>query len=189
MSTDTNNQEVADKPEIEEKEEVSDTSNTPEEVKLSKAEYDKLMQDVGSMKRELKDYKKQSKDETKESSKPDLELLEKTFLFAAQITDDDEIELARSTAQKWGMSLDRLVKDEDFKEKLEKFRTKASNEKATSGIKGSPGKSQAAQTSEYWIAKGQRPSPDQVPDRKVRAKIIREMVSNAKGTTNPFYNG
>lgn len=163
-----------------------------ETVSVSKAEYDKLNQTLGSLKRELKDVKK-SKDEPitetpKSNSKPDeSNLLQKAYLRSAGITSQDEVELALSTAKKWDVSVDSLVDDEDFKAKLEKLRTQKSNEVATSGIKGGAGKSQAKDSPEYWIAKGVPPSSTDVPDRKTRVKIARAMMADAKNSKT-FYN-
>lgn len=157
----------------------------PETVSLPKAEYEKLQQDLGSLKRENKDLKK-AKDEPKEPATPD-ELIQKTYLRAANITAEDEVELALATAKKWAMPIDKLVDDEDFKGKLDKLRTQKANDLATSGIKGGPGSKSAMQTPEFYIARGTPPSADEVPDRKSRAEIARAMLSNAKNGKK-FYN-
>lgn len=159
-------------------------------IAIPKADYEKLNQTLGSLKRELKDLKK-PREESKETvqTKPeDNQLLEKAFLRSAQIADGDEVELALSTAKKWGVSIDKLVDDEDFKIKLDKLRTQKSNELATSKVKGSAGGSQAKLSSDYWKAKGQPPTPADIPDRKTRAKIIREMIATEKSGGKKFYN-
>lgn len=162
-----------------------------ETVSIAKADYDKLNQTLGSLKRELKDLKK-PKDEPKETpqetKQPDNSLLEKTYLRAAQITAEDEVEFALTTAKKWGMEIDKLVDDEDFKVKLEKLRTQKANELATSNIKGGSGSSQTKNTAEYWTAKGVPPTADDVPDRKTRAAIVRSMMANARTNGKKFYN-
>lgn len=122
-----------------------------------------------------------------EKKSDDFGLLEKSFLRSAGITAEDEVELARTTAKKWDMPIDKLVDDEDFKTKLEKMRTQKANELATSNIKGSGGKGQAKETLEYWVAKGTPPSREDVPDRKLRAQIARSMMANAK-SSKTFYN-
>lgn len=191
MNTDENNQEV-----------VVDTTNNEGEgeatetdtVAVPKADYDKLNQTLGSLKRELKDLKK-SKEDTKETSitntKPDenrlLDRIEKMSLNQANITHDDDVALAKNTAKKWGMDLEDVLKDDDFKVKLERQQTSRNNLQATSKIRGGAGTSQAKNTPEYWIAKGTPPSASDVPDRKVRANIARAMMSSAKGGKK-FYN-
>lgn len=130
----------------------------------------------------------ESKSEFKKQDKPDDSgLLEKAFLRSAAIITEDEVELALSTAKKWNMTVDKLVDDEDFQLKLERFRTQKANELATSNIKGGKGTSQAKNTPEYWIAKGMPPSTADVPDRKTRAKIARAMMQDAK-SSKTFYN-
>lgn len=185
---------------------VVDTSNNEGEanenesdfVKVSKSEYEKLNQTLGSLKRENKDYKKkfEESDKPKETSKTnqpdDNRLLEKAFLRSAQITAEEEVELALSTAKKWDMSIDKLVDDDDFKIKLEKMRTQKSNELATSALKerGGTGKSSAKEDPAYWISKGTPPMPTDIPDRKVRAKILKAMMAEKKGIgANPYWNG
>jgi hypothetical protein len=187
MSTDENNQDAG----------AANSANnaeaTVEKVSLSKSEYEELLEtraSFGSLKREFKDLKKSL--ETKETSQtkntaPDISLLQKSFLRSAGITDQEEVELALSTAKKWGVEVDALVDDNDFKIKLEKVRTNKSNALAASNVNGGSGSSQAKNTAEYWIAKGAPPSADQVPDRKVRAQIARAMISNAKNSKK-FYN-
>jgi hypothetical protein len=187
MSTEENNQGV-----------VVDTTNNEGEgagedtVSLLKDEYDKLNQTIGSLKRELKDLKKPKEEIAKEtpktnSSPDDNRLLEKAFLRSANIVDSEEVELALTTANKWGVSIDALVDDEDFKIKLDKLRTQKANDIATSKVKGGGNQSQTKNTPEYWIAKGTPPTPDVVPDRATRAKIIRAMMSDSKGGKK-FYN-
>lgn len=163
-----------------------------ETIAVPKSEYEKLNQTIGSMKRQIKDLTKPKEEpkETPQKTEPDQSvLLQKTFLRAAQITAEDEVELALTTAKKWDMPIDKLVDDDDFKEKLEKFRTKKSNELATSNIRGSgQGTSEAKNTPGYWIAKGVPPTADQVPDRKTRAKIARAMIEKASTNGKTFYN-
>lgn len=166
-----------------------------ETVNLSKSEYEKLNQTLGSLKRELKDYKK-AKEETKETptnQKPDdaiLQRVEKLALKTAGIDHSDDVELARKTAQKWGMDLEDVLSDEDFKVKLEKQQAARANVAATSNVRGSTqGNSQAKNTPEYWMAKGTPPTPTDVPDRKIRQSIISAFLKEAKGNGEAkFYN-
>lgn len=164
--------------------------NSEETITLSKSEYEKINQTLGSLKRELKDYKKpkeDSKETSKTNSTDENRLVEKAYLRSAGITQSDEVELALETAKKWGVSIDSLVDDEDFNIKLTKLRNQRANEVATSGIKGGGGKSQAKETMEYWKAKGSVPTPEDVPDRKTRVKIVRSLMNDAK-TSKTFYN-
>lgn len=165
-----------------------------ETLSISKAEYDKMNQTLGSLKRELKDLKK-SKDESKETSIPNakaeesklLEKIEKMSLRQAGVTHEDDIELARNTAKKWNVDIDEVLSDDDFKVKLERQQNNRANTEATSNVKGGRGAPQAKLTSEYWTAKGQPPTPADIPDRKARQKIITEMMKAPKNTKK-FYN-
>ena len=185
----TTNEEVIVDTETNEVESGTEESNT---ISIPKSDYEKLNQTLGSMKRELKDLKK-SKDDSKETTKqtePDnriLERMEKLAFKTAGISHEDDVALAKQTAKKWGMDVEDVLGDDDFKLKLERQQTSRNNIAATSGIKGGAGTSQAKNTPEYWVAKGTPPTAADVPDRKVRAKIARAMMSNAK-SSKQFYN-
>lgn len=186
--TDNNSQEEVVAPETNEGE------GTDEIITLKKEDYSKLNETIGSLKRELKDLKK-AKDEPKETPKTNqpeenvlLQRLEGLVLQQAGLTHQDDIELARNTAKKWGMELEKVVVDEDFKAKLERQQTTRNNIAATTKIRGGQGESQAKNTPEFWIAKGVPPTPADVPDRKTRAKIARAMIVNSSTGGKKFYN-
>lgn len=131
---------------------------------------------------------KTSKNEVKKN--PDENnLLQKTYLRAANIFDSEEVELAIETAKKWNMGIDQLVDDSDFKVKLQKFRDEKTIEKATADVKGNRGggATGAKDTAQYWISKGVPPTPQDVPDRKTRAGIVRQFLSSQK-SSKTFYN-
>lgn len=183
--------------------EVIDTTNDTGEgeagadvISIPKSEYDKTIQTLGSLKREIKDLKK-SKDETpketsKSNAKPDesnraVERLEKVLLKTAGITHEDDVKLAKDTAKKWNMDVEDVLNDEDFMVKLTKQQNARANVEAVSGIRGNTGGSQAKNTPEYWIAKGVPPTANEVPDSSIRRKIARAMMNN-KGNSKKFYN-
>lgn len=194
MSTEENNQAVTD-----------DTSNAGGEgesgtdsnvVKLTKADYDKMLTDLGSLKRENKTLKKTtvSSDETpKKTSSDNSALVEKVELLSMQvagITADDEITLAKNLQTETGLPMDKLLNSKYFKSELEDLRTARANAEATTGIKGDKGSNSGGKSSaEYWIAKGEYPTHDQVPDRAVRKEIREALVKKTKGSsTGNFYN-
>src|SRR3990167_9399515 len=152
-----------------------------------------MNQTLGSLKREIKDLKKVKDDTkdtpTKETKTDDSALLKKAFLRAAGLADSEEQELAISLSQKWGVEVDKLVDDEDFKVKLERHRTAKANVVAASGIpRGGGSTSEAKNSDDYWKAKGTPPTPADVPDSKTRRKIIRELVSCSESKGIKFYN-
>ena len=177
---------------------AGEESKADNQITLSREEYDKMTETLGSLKRENKQLKKPvekpyQETPTKETKSDDqtskiAERVERMALRSAQITHEDDIELARNTAKKWNMDIEDLVDDPDFQAKLERQQSERSNRDATSNVKGNAGGSSPKNTAEYWMAKGQPPTPDQVPDRKTRAKITRDMMKQAKGGGKQFYN-
>lgn len=186
--TDTNEEVVVDTTNNE-----AEGGESVETIAIAKADYEKLNQTLGSLKRELKDLKKPKEEaqETAQKTNSDdsklLERLEKMALRQAGIEHLDDIELARNTAKKWNVDVDEVLADEDFKAKLERQQTARANTVATSNIRGGAGQSQAKNTPEYWIAKGIPPTRADVPDRKARAKIARAMMGSTK-SNKTFYN-
>lgn len=156
-------------------------------ITVKKTDYESLNQTLGSLKRELKDLKK-AKEEAPSPQPESNELVEKTYLRAAGIAGEEEVKLALETAKKWGMPIDRLVDDEDFKQKLEKHRTQKANLEATSNIRGDKSGGNAKDTLAYWQAKGNPPTREDVPDDTTRRQIVRGMMNSSKSKAK-FYNG
>lgn len=115
-------------------------------------------------------------------------LLSKAFLRSAGITKREEVELALSTAKKWGVDIDQLVDDEDFQAKLEKLRTSQANVAASANVQGDKTGTPVKETADYWVAKGTPPTPVDIPNRETRTKIIREMMKLADTGGKKFYN-
>lgn len=197
MSTDDNNQDLVT---IDDNDGGDGNDQTAEEIRLAKAEYEELVgykSTVGSLKREIKELKRanldgkgQGRTETLKNQMEDFGLTEKAFLRSAGISDAEEVQLAKETSRKWGMDLDRLVDDDDFKLKLEKHRVTKSNAKATNVDGGSgTGQSTAKNSTDYWSERNILPTAKDVPDRKTRAKIALEMAQLSKGGgRGKFYN-
>lgn len=173
--------------------EAEGNENEADTVKIAKAEYDKLNQTLGSLKRELKDLKKPKEpEETAKTNQPDNSLLEKVERIAmrtAGITHPDDVELAKKTAKKWGMDIDEVLSDEDFKVKLERQQEGRANVEATSNVRGSgAGSSQAKNTPEYWLAKGTPPTAADISDNSIRRKINVAFFKANKKQSVKFYN-
>lgn len=169
-------------------EDAEETTEVKEEKKIETVEAK-----LARLKRQASQLEKklgitEEKPEPKEEKKPESALLEKAFLRSAGISDKEEVDEALKTAKKWGMTVDELVDDEDWKIKLDKFRTSKSNAIATSRVRGDKGSGTSTKdTPAYWIAKGTPPTPDQVPDRKTRTAIALAMMANQKNGKK-FYN-
>ncbi len=169
-------------------------ADNSDSITLPRGEYDKLKVEHASFKREIKDLKK-PKDEPKETpqqTKTDdklLERVEKMALRQAQITEQDDIDLARGLAKKWNMDLEEVLLDEDFKSKLQRQQDVRANIQASSKVKGSPGISQAKNEPAHWIAKGTPPTPADIPDKVARRKVVMAMIESAnRGDGRKFYN-
>ena len=197
MSTDDKNQDIS----VDENdggEGAEENEELDGKIQLSKDEYDKLKASeatIGSLKRELKDLRK-SADANKEKSNDtpknqteEFGLLQKTYLRAASITEEDEIELARDIQKKIGIEWDKLVDDDYFQGKLQKLRdAKANAAAADIGRRGGAAPSGAKNTPEYWMQKGDLPDAKTVSDRKTRVSIIQAIKDKQQNAGGTFYN-
>mgnify|MGYP001564348223 FL=1 len=165
-------------------------------ITLSKEEYDDLKKHettVGSLKREMKDLKKSletpKETETPKNQSSEFGLLQKTYLRSAGITKDAEVELARDVQKRTGLEWDKIPEDEYFLSKLQKLRDAEANAIATD-VKGggNAAPTGAKNTPEHWIKKGTPPTPEDIPDRKTRASIIKAMLKHERGGGGKFYN-
>lgn len=172
--------------------ETNEVEEAPETITVSRKDYDKMNQTLGSLKKQQKDWIKaqtaaQETTEKTETKEPNFGLLQKSYLRAAGIVDEDEVELAREVQEKTGMEWDKLVDDDYFQSRLTKFRRSRENIFATANIKGGAEHSEAKTKPEYWLAKGAPPTAQQVPNSKVRAQIVRAFMADAK-VGKKFYN-
>jgi len=184
MTTEDNNQTPAEVTEQKVEQESGDF------LQVSKTEWEKTNQTLGSLKRQLKDLQKSN--EPKETAEPNqdnalLQRLERIAFKQAGIDHPDDMELARKTAQKWKVDVDEVLADEDFKVKLERQQTVRNTRDATTNIKGDPGTSPSKTDPAIYIARGAPPTSTEVSSRKERAKIVRAMLEHGK-STGTFYN-
>jgi len=179
------------KPEVEETEEETKTEGDVNWEERAKKLEAKATANREKRKEEKANYEKQiadlkAKDTSQDKAQPDFELLQKTYLRAAGISAEDEVELALTTSKKWDMALDKLADDEDFKIKLENLRQKKANATATADIKGESGSKTEGGPKDYLDG---RALPEKSPaNRKLRANIAREMVKKEGKGAIRFYN-
>jgi len=183
MNTETNQDEVVG--------ENNEGEGTKEVVTLSKEEYGKLNETIGSLKRDLKDLKK-AKEETPEKTEPDnklLERLDKMALQVAGITEVDEVELFNKWKKETGREADDIVGNSIFKKELEDLKIAKANQKATSEIQGGRGESGAKSTPGFWIAKatkgadGKLTFPEETP-KELFPQIVAELGKNEPGASS-----
>ena len=126
-----------------------------------------------------------------EEKKPDTQLVDKIdrlTLQAGGIKEKEEVELANKWKEKTGRELDEILTNEIFIKELQQIRDDKANEVATTGVKGDAKTSGAKLTAEYWNSKGTPPTAEEVPDKKTRVKIIREMMKGESSGSFRFYN-
>lgn len=168
-----------------------------ETVSLNKSEYDELIgvkSSYGSIKRELKDLKKALEEKSngtpQKTSTDDSGKYESLLLEVKGIKSDSERELVNKLKKETNLPVESLLSSRYFQIELETLRTEEANALATSGVKGDQaGGGNAKQSAQYWIAKGEYPSRDQVPDRAVRAEVRKALAAKVNGSaTGNFYN-
>ncbi len=177
---------------MENEEEVVIEEETPEEeqeevesVKVPKADYDKLNETVGSLKRELKDLKKpkESQETPQNSNEPDYAKL--GFLNSVSVTHPDDQKIVIDEAKRLKLPLTDVLQMEHIKSKLatnNDTRVSQDGMPKGSGRKGGPGKS----TVDYYLA-----HPDEVPDdlelhgKVIDARMKQETNAN-KFSSTPF---
>ena len=154
----------------------------------------KAKEKMAAYESELAELKKANvfQDKNKQSDSVLLKTMEERFdkqaLKIAGITDNDEIELAMKFRERTGMGMDEILSDEIFQAKLEKIKTDKANVKAAAGFKGGSDGANPKANPDYWKGKKEYPTPEEVPDRAERAKIIKQMIKNSKNQGRKFYN-
>ena len=180
-------------------EETEEKVGEGETISVSKTEYEKMNQTLGSLKRELKDLKKPKEEpkETPEKTHSDnklVERLDKMALQVAGIKESDEVELFNKWKTETGREADMIVGNDIFKKELENIRTAKANQAATSNIQGGGDKSGAKDNPDYWIAKatkgkdGKLEFPEETP-KHLYTKILDKLGANEGSSGNlKFYS-
>lgn len=174
-------------------EEVKTEEEKKEEAPDFEAENSRLKRELKQARKKLEDKPKEEKEAPKTSKKSDEEfgLLEITYLNGQDIKSEEEIEFVKKELEEAGLSNDNLPKlfaNKYFRAQLEEFNTDKANTKATSGVKGGEGSSNAKNKVEFYIARGAPASKEDIPDSKVRRKINVAFANSQKGGGKTFYN-
>ena len=150
---------------MEDEEVVVEETTEEETVTLSKAEYEKLNQTLGSLKKEVKTYKKETEAPQKESNEPDYAKL--GYLNSVQVTHPDDQRAVIDEANRLKLPLTDVLQMEHMKARLQandNQRTAENGSPSGSGRKGGAGKGDV----DYYLA-----NPDQVPtDLKLHNEVI-----------------
>lgn len=157
-----------------------------EKSKIFRQQYKDTMDELAKLKNPSNNPPLEKKD-----NKPDealLQRMEKLAFKQHEISHEDDIELARKTAKKWGMDIEDVLGDDDFKVKLEKQQTSRSNVLATSGKGGANHGTNVKNSAEYWLAQGRPPTAEEVPDLAARSEILGALMeASKKGDGSKFF--
>lgn len=144
---------------------VEETTEGEEEtVTLSKAEYDKLNQTLGSLKKEVKTYKKET-ETPKESNEPDYARL--AYLASQKVDHPDDQKLVMEEANRLKLPLTDVLNMEHIKMRLTANNNQRVAENGSpngTGRKGGAGKGDV----DYYLA-----HPDETPsDLRLHNEVI-----------------
>ncbi len=171
-----------------ENEEIVDSTNNEgegsqeETISISKSEWDKTQQTLGSLKRENKDLKK-PKDNDKEtpqktSESKSLDRLDKLLLRQEGIKSEEEIALAEEWVRDTGRDLEKVLESKAFKAELKDLRESIASKEATPSSTKRSGQSPRDEV-DYWLSKGELPKDNPELARKVvNARLHKEESKN-----------
>lgn len=162
---------------------VVETTEVEEEtVTLSKAEYDKLNQTLGSLKKEIKTFKKET-EAPRESNEPDYARL--AYLASQKVDHPDDQKLVMDEANRLKMPLTDVLNMEHMKARLEAQQNQRNAENGSpsgTGRKGGPGRGDV----DYYLAHpDESPTDLKLHNEVIDAKIKRE-TENSMFSQVPF---
>ena len=166
----------------EEKEEGGEESKPESKPRLTKEQkLGLLKRQVTKLEKDLGVVKEESKPEVqKKEDKKGFDYAEKAYLKASGIQ-SNEFELVQEIMQGTGKSLDEVLEAKYFQAELKERREeKASKDALPTGSKRSS--SPTRSNVDYWVAKGELPTADQVD---LRRKVVREKMKQ-EGTKSRF---
>lgn len=142
-----------------------------ETIAIPKSEYDKMVQEHGSFKRELKDLKKPKATEEKTESKSS-DLGEKAYLAVNGIKSPEEVEFFKNMKKETGKDAESLLSSTYFQAEFREFKEKKASADATpTGSKRS--NNSQVDTVDYWLAKDELP-PTSEPE--LRRKVVNARI-------------
>ena len=159
---------------------------TVETVSIPKAEYDKTLSTLGSLKREIKDLKRPKEDSKGESTTNSTsnDLGEKAYLAVNGIKTADEVAFFKKMKQETGKDAESLLDSTYFQSEFKNFKElKASSDAVPTGSKRS--NNSQVDSVEYWIAKGELPKGEE--NRKLREDIVNARMKK-ENSGGMFYN-
>lgn len=177
MNTEENNQESVETAE----ETVEETPDESDTITIPKKDYDKLNQTIGSLKRDVKTYKKS--DTSKETPTGELAESDLTYLDLKGITDDKKIDIISKFVAKTGQTVRQALKDDYIQSKFASIDADESVKNATPGATkrgGNPTTNVAAAIARFEKT-GELPD-----DFETQTEVINAVTANKGSTTPPW---
>ena len=154
-----------------------------EMISVPKAEYDKTLSTLGSLKRDIKDLRKPKESVEEKTDSKSNDLGEKAFLSVNGIKTPAEIAFFNKMKKETGKEADSLIESTYFQSEFREFREQEASKEATpTGSKRS--NNSQVDSVDYWLAKDELPPAS---ERELRQKVVsaRMAKEQSKGV---FYN-
>lgn len=126
-------------------------------------------------------YDVPEKKEKKEKKSEELDYGQKAYLVAKGIENADEVAAVKSAMASSGKTLEEVLNASWFKAELKELREGKETENALPGNGKRTGAS-AADTVEYWIAKGELP-PNTADNTKLRQQVVNARMKKEKSSS------
>lgn len=165
-----------------ENEEETTTTEEEETVTLSKAEYDRLNQTLGSLKKEVKTYKKEV-EAPKESNEPDYARL--AYLASQKVEHPDDQKLVLEEANRLKLPLTDVMNMEHVKARLTANNNQRTAENGSPDGSGRKGGAHKGDVDYYLAHPDETPSDLALHNQVIDARIKRE-TDNSMFSQVPF---
>lgn len=179
MNTEENNQgdvEVAE-------ETTEETEEEAETVSIPKSEWEKTQQTVGSLKREIKTWKKAAESQKETPKAGELAESQLEFLELKGISDDDEIDIISKFVNKTGQTVRQALRDDYVKTKLDALRAEKAVKDAIPGATKRGGNQQTnlAAAIARFDATGELPD-----DFEIKSQVINAVTERGGASKPPW---
>lgn len=177
MNTEENNQEV----EVAEETTEEETEEETDVITIPKSEWNKTQQTLGSLKREIKTYKKSTETSKETPNTGELAESQLEFLELKGVTDQDEIDIIAKFVAKTGQPVRQALRDDYVQSKLAALKADKAVKNATPGAtkRGGNQQTDVAAAIARFEQTGELPE-----DYETRTEVINS-VSNKGGSSRP----
>lgn len=181
MNTDENNQEV----EVAE-ETTEETTEEADVITIPKSEWNKTQQTVGSLKREIKTWKKAAETQKETPNTGELAESQLEFLELKGVTDQDEIDVISKFVAKTGQPVRQALRDDYVQSKLNAIRADKAVKNATPGATKRGGNQQTNIAAAIARFEQTGELPD---DFETRTEVINSVATKGGSSKPPWRRG